>query len=184
MLALLAAEPTPEQLRLLRAFRDEFVIVTPRDGKLQPYSIGKYEVPQNLWQAVMGANPSRWKGARNSVEMLSLADAREFCRQATEQMWAAGLIEKGQTIRLPTEAEWEYAARAGTTTKYSFGDDTSKLGEYAWFSGNAAGNDPAVGVKKPNPLGLYDIHGYLWEWTNGNVAGPVGSNQGVLRGGS
>src|ERR671910_678747 len=98
MLALLAAEPTPEQLRLLRAFRDEFVIVTPRDGKLQPYSIGKYEVPQNLWQAVMGANPSRWKGARNSVEMLNLAQAQQFSAKATEMMLSEGLIQKGQVV--------------------------------------------------------------------------------------
>lgn len=185
LLSLLLADPTPAQREILKTFKSEFVAVTPAGGKLPPFSIGKYEVPQDLWQAVMGENPSRWKGKRNSVEMLSLADAREFCRQATELMRSAGLIDKNQTIRLPTEAEWEYAARAGTTTKYSFGDDVSKLGEYAWFTGNAAGNDPAVGAKKPNPLGLYDIHGYLWEWTDANVAGTGdAARQGVLRGGS
>jgi gluconolactonase len=184
LLSLFLADPSPAQRELLKLFKEEFVAVTPTGGKLQPFAIAKYEVPQNLWQAVMGENPSRWKGKRNSVEMLSLSDAREFCRQATEQMRAAGLIEKGQTIRLPTEAEWEYAARAGTTTKYSFGDDVSQLGEYAWFTGNAAGNDPAVGVKKPNPLGLYDIHGYLWEWTDVTPAGAGDPKQGVLRGGS
>jgi gluconolactonase len=184
LLSLFLADPTPTQREVLKTFNGEFVTVTPAAGKLQPFSIAKYEVPQDLWQAVMGENPSRWKGKRNSVEMLSLADAREFCQQATELMRAGGLIEKGQAIRLPTEAEWEYAARAGTTTKYSFGDDVAKLGEYAWFTGNAAGNDPAVGAKKPNPLGLYDIHGYLWEWTDANVAGAGEAKQGVLRGGS
>src|SRR5262245_14684262 len=163
IVALLAADPTPEQLKLLKTFRDEFVAVTPRDGNLKAYSIAKYEVPQNLWQAVMGGNPSRWKGPRNSVEMLSLEEARRFCREATSLMQATHVIEAGQTVRLPTEAEWEYAVRAGSTTKYSFGDDAGKLGEYAWFNGNAAGNDPPVGAKKPNPWGLYDVHGYLWE---------------------
>jgi gluconolactonase len=181
IVALLIADPSPEQLKLLQAFRDEFVSIAPRDASLKPFSIAKYEVPQNLWQAVMGANPSRWKGPRNSVEMLSLSEAEQFCKKCTELMRAAKLIEPTQTIRLPTEAEWEYAARAGTTTKYSFGDDAAKLGDYAWFTGNAAGNDPAVGAKKPNPWGLYDVHGYLWEWT---VAPSGGAKEGVLRGGS
>jgi formylglycine-generating enzyme required for sulfatase activity len=74
------------------------------------------------------------------------------------------LIDADQVVRLPPEAEWEYAARAGTTTVYSFGDDASDLGEYGWFTGNAAGNDPPVGAKKANPWGLHDVHGYLWEW--------------------
>src|SRR5262245_64010052 len=101
----------------------------------------------------MGSNPSRWKGARNSAEMMNLEEAQQFCEKATDLMRAAGLIERGQVVRLPTEAEWEFAVRAGTTTKYSFGDDVAKLGEYGWFTGNAAGNDPEVGVKKPNPWG-------------------------------
>ena len=184
IVAVLAADPSPEQLKLLKTFRDEFVAVTPRDGKLQPYSIGKYEVPQNLWQAVMGSNPSRWKGARNSVEMLSLEDAQKFCEAATSQMRDAGLIDRGQVVRLPTEPEWEYAVRAGTTTKYSFGDDAARLGEYGWFTGNAAGNDPEVGVKKPNPWGLYDVHGYLWEWIHKPTEGSADPTRGVVRGGS
>src|SRR5438067_191494 len=126
LFALFAADPTPEQLKLLKTFREEFVSVTPRDGKLQSFEIAKYEVPQNLWQAVMGSNPSRWKGPRNSVEMVSLDEAERFCQRATEVMQAAGLIQRGQIIRLPMEAEWEYAARAGTATKYSFGDDPKK----------------------------------------------------------
>src|SRR5258708_23193757 len=120
ILALLAADPTPDQLKLLKTFRGEFVAVTPRNGKLQPFSIAKYEVPQNLWQAVMASNPSRWKGPRNSVEMISRAEAEAFCQQATTLLQAAALIDSGQIVRLPTEAEWECAARAGTTTKYSF----------------------------------------------------------------
>lgn len=182
--ALLAADPTPEQLKLLKTFREEFVAVIPRDGKLQPYSIAKYEVPQNLWQAVMGNNPSRWKGPRNSAEMFSHADAEEFCQKVTALLQAATLIDRGQAVRLPTEAEWEFAARAGTTTKYSFGDDVTQLGNFGWFTGNAAGNDPAVGAKKPNPWGLYDVHGYLWEWTAADATSGESALQAVIRGGS
>ena len=112
----------------------------------------------------MGSNPSRWKGPRNSVEELTFNDAQKFCITATRMMRTAKLISKDQEIRLPSEAEWEYFARAGTKTLYSFGDDEKLLGDYGWFTGNAAGNDPPVGAKKPNAWGLYDIHGYLWEW--------------------
>jgi formylglycine-generating enzyme required for sulfatase activity len=186
--AALAAEPTKAQLELLKTFRGEFIAVAPGEGKFpaeftmgddsagqserpahrvklaRKFQIARYEVPQNLWQAVMGDNPSRWKGPRNSVEMLSFADAQEFCRKATELMRAAKLIAADENIRLPSEAEWEYAARAGTKTRYSFGDDAAELNDYGWHHGNAAGNDPPVGAKKPNAWKLYDVHGYLWEW--------------------
>jgi formylglycine-generating enzyme required for sulfatase activity len=176
------------QLKLLKTFREEFIGIAPGKGKFPAeflmgqtgsqgsavpvhkvkfaydFHIGAYEVPQNLWEAVMGKNPSRWKGPRNSVEMLSFDEAVEFCERATRLMRAAKLITEKQVVRLPSEAEWEYCARAGSTTQYSFGDDAKELGAYAWFTGNAAGNDPPVGAKKPNAWGLYDVHGYLWEW--------------------
>ncbi len=186
--AALSAEPTPQQLELLKTFRSEFVEITPGEGKFpasfvmgddesgEPsqrpalkitfaysFSLAKYEVPQNLWEAVMGTNPSRWKGKRNSVEMLSYEDAEAFCRKATEWMRTAKLIGGSEEIRLPSEAEWEYCARAGTTTKYSWGSDAGKIDDFAWYTGNAKGNDPPVGAKKPNAWGLYDVHGYLWE---------------------
>lgn len=192
MLSLFLLELTAEQSELLRVFRGEFIAITPGEGPFptsftmgsgedarkvdlsEPFFIAKYEVPQNLWEAVMGENPSRWKGKRNSVEMLSYEEAEEFCRRVTELMRGAKLIEPVQVVRLPTEEEWEYCARAGTTTRYSFGDSAEQLGDYGWHTGNAKGNDPPVGAKKPNPWGLYDLHGYLWEWCS----------PGVLRGGS
>ena len=202
-LVLFSADPNPEQLELLKTFRGEFVEITPGEGKFpatflfgdeaeskapESFSIAKYEVPQNLWTTVMGSNPSKWTGKRNSVEMLSLVEAQDFCRKATELMRAAGLIEKDQIIRLPTEAEWEYAARAGTTTKYSFGDDVEQLNDYGWHTGNAAGNDPPVGAKKPNKWELYDVHGYLWEWTADTKKAAAESNTdkqtAIVRGGS
>jgi formylglycine-generating enzyme required for sulfatase activity len=218
---ILAADAAPAQAELLQVFRNEFIAVTPGEGAFPKsfvmgrsdggnaerpahevsfaykFEVAKYEVPQNLWEAVMGTNPSRWQGKRNSVEMLSFDDAVKFCRQATELMRTAKLIGEHQVIRLPSEAEWEYVARAGTTTTYSFGDGAAKLDEYGWHTGNAAGNDPPVGAKKPNAWGLYDVHGYLWEWCsdqwheNYDAAPSDGSSWGggddaqrVLRGGS
>jgi len=199
LVILLAAEPTPQQIELLKIFKDEFVKITPGEGKFpkavrlgpnqktgpevtlgEAFQIAKYEVPQNLWEAVMGRNPSMWKGQRNSVEMLSWDDAQQFCAQATVLMRAAKLIDPSEVVRLPSEAEWEYCARAGTTTTYSFGDDVTLLNDYGWHTGNAAGNDPPVGAKKPNPWGLYDMHGYLWEWTVASQA----AGKAIVRGGS
>lgn len=186
------------QRDLLQTFHKEFVSITPGQGKFpksfsmgsakgpadeQPahevtfsyhFSIAKYEVPQNLYAAVMGKNPSKWTGPRNSVEMMTFAEAQEFCRKVTSLLREAKLIGADDEIRLPTEAEWEYCCRAGTTTAYSFGDAATKAGdpdpkasilnEYGWHTGNAAGNDPPVGALKPNPWGLYDMHGYLSEF--------------------
>lgn len=186
-LSLVASLSAADKAELLKTFRSEFVPITPgegrfpasfqmgRDGgaaseapahevKLKAFQIAKYEVPQNLWEAVMGDNPSKWKGPRNSVEMLSFDDAQKFCREVTTLLREAKLIGATEAIRLPSEAEWEYACRAGTKTEYSFGDEVSRLNDFGWHTGNAAGNDPPVGAKKPNDWGLYDVHGYLWEW--------------------
>ncbi len=182
--ATLGAEPSVEELKLLKTFRDEFVLITPGNGKFpadakvkDTFAIARYEVTQNLWQAVKGGNPSEWQGERNSVERLSFDEAQAFCRQVTERLRQAKLISAQQVVRLPTSSEWEYAAAAGTKTRYSFGDDVKQLSDYGWFTGNAAGNDPVVGAKKPNRWGLYDVHGYLWEWCTTD-------EEPVLRGGS
>jgi gluconolactonase len=187
-LLLLALGADTAQAELLKTFRDEFVAITPGEGKfpaatkvgdteLRPggaFSIARYEIPQNLWTSVMGSNPSRWTKPRNSTEMFTYAQALDFCRRTTVLMRKAKLIDDDQLVRLPTETEWEYCCRAGATTKYAFGDDDKDLGDYAWFTGNAAGNDPPVGDKKPNAWDLYDMHGYLWEFCAGRA----------LRGGS
>lgn len=173
-----------------------------------PFRISRFEMTQDLYTAIMGLNPSRWTGPRNSVESMSFRDAQVFCARLTTKLRAAKLIANDEIVRLPTETEWEYCCRAGTDTLYSFGNSpslasdpdggTSILNEYAWHTGNAAGNDPAVGVLKPNPWGLYDMHGYLWEFVsdvsaandapdltpaNSDTANP-NSIQRIIRGGS
>lgn len=132
------------------------------------FYLGRYEVTQAQWLAVMGTAP--WTGKRFVVQgadrpavYISWTDLEEFLRRLNE---AAGAT----LYRLPTEAEWEYACRAGTTTRWFFGDDVGPLGDYAWFieNGPAAGLSAAqpVGGKRPSPWGLYDIYGNAWEWVH------------------
>jgi formylglycine-generating enzyme required for sulfatase activity len=137
------------------------------------YWLGKYEVTQTEWNQVMSTKP--WKGRIHRMEgddfpvtYVSWDDAMQFCRKLTKREREAGQLPDGWEYTLPTEAQWERACRARTETNFSFGDDTSKLGEYAWFHDNAssAGESYAhrVGQKKPNPWGLCDMHGNVWEW--------------------
>ena len=125
------------------------------------YYLGSYEVTQDQYEKVMGSNPSTFKGAKNPVEMESWDDAISFCKKLSE---LPDEKAAGREYRLPTEAEWEYACRAGSTTTYSFGDRAESLGEYAWFKENAGNETHPVGEKKPNRWGLYDMHGNVWEW--------------------
>nr|WP_321419432.1 formylglycine-generating enzyme family protein [uncultured Methanomethylovorans sp.] len=161
----------------------------------QAYYLGKYEVTQAQWVAIMGDNPSKFEGDSNPVEEVSWDDVQEFVKKLNAK-------EGTDKYRLPSEAEWEYACKAGTTTKYSFGDNKSKLGEYAWYSGNSgatrnSGTTYPVGQKKPNPWGLYDMHGNVFEWcqdtchysyngapTDGSAWEDGSSSDRVLRGGS
>ncbi|GHU14030.1 hypothetical protein AGMMS50225_25070 [Betaproteobacteria bacterium] len=156
----------------------------------QAFYLGKYEVTQGEWEAVMGSNPSKFKGRSNPVEQVSWDDVQTFIQRLNAK-------EGTRKYRLPTEAEWEYAARAGIKSTYSFGDDAGQLGTYAWYNGNSGSQTHPVGQKKPSPWGLYDMHGNVWEWVNDwydgsyygrspstDPAGPSSGQYRVLRGGS
>ena len=163
----------------------------------QGFFLGKTEVTQGQWQQVMGKvfqgqNYNNVKYKNFPALGITWDEATEFCEKLTATEHKNGKLPAGESYRLPTEAEWEYACRAGTTTVFSFGDDESKLGDYAWFHGNAknAGEEYAhkVGMKKPNPWGLYDMHGNVYEfcsdWYGGALSGgvdPVGPNGGSER---
>jgi formylglycine-generating enzyme required for sulfatase activity len=125
----------------------------------KPFFLGKYLVTQEQWEAVMGSNPSYFKGPKNPVEKVSWDDCQKFLGKLN----AKGGGGAGK-FQLPTEAQWEYACRAASKTRYCFGDDESKLGEYAWYDKNSGGKTHPVGEKKPNAWGLYDMHGNVWEW--------------------
>jgi formylglycine-generating enzyme required for sulfatase activity len=156
----------------------------------QPFYLGKYPVTQRQWEMVMGATPSRFKGDNLPVERVSWNDVQAFIKKLNER-------EGVDHYRLPSEAEWEYACRAGSTGLYSFGDDAARLGEYAWYKENSDEKTHPVGEKKPNTWGLYDMHGNVWEWVqdrydenyyqNSLNVDPQGPNAGafrVYRGGS
>jgi len=146
----------------------------------KPFYLGVTEVTQAQYEAVMGTNPSKFKGPANPVDSLTWDEAAEFCRRLSEKT--------GKTVRLPTEAEWEYACRAGSKTRFSFGDSESALGDYAWWGSNSGGKTHPVGQKKPNAWGLYDMHGNVYEWC-ADWYGPYSSEaltdpQGTASGGN
>jgi len=123
----------------------------------EPFYMSKCEVTQKQWREVMGSDPSNNKGDDLPVGRVSWNDVQEFITKLNER-------EGSVKYRLPSEAEWEYAARAGTSTRYYFGDDESELEDYEWYNENSGDETHPVGQKKPNPWGLYDIHGNVYEW--------------------
>jgi formylglycine-generating enzyme required for sulfatase activity len=168
------------------------------------YWLGKYEVTQGQWQAVMGSNPSSFKNAGSNapVENVSWEDAQAFCKKLTDRERAAGRLPAGYEYSLPTEAQWEYACRAGTTGTFSYGNDLDSSmanfdGNYPYGNGRKGQyrqTTVAVGSFRPNAWGLYDMHGNVWEWCNDwygdypsgavtDPTGPVGASSRVFRGG-
>lgn len=140
--------PPPQRVRISKAFY-----------------LGTCEVTQEQYEKIMGVNPSYYIGdSRRPVDSVSWNDAVEFCRRLSTQ--------EGVSYRLPTEAEWEYACRAGTTTTWCFGDSDSEVGEYAWHRGNANDTTHPVGQKKRNAWGLYDMYGHVEEWCADAADGP------------
>jgi len=157
------------------------------------YYLGVYEVTQAQYEKVIGKNPSHFQGAivgnYNAdlpVEQVSWDDAVEFCKKLSE------LPEEkkaGRVYRLPTEAQWEYACRAGSKTAYSFDDEEGLLPEHGWFKRNSSNRTHTVGLLEPNAWGLYDMHGNVWEWCSdwygdypkGALSDPTGPKEGSLR---
>ena len=182
----------------------------------QAFELGKTVVTQKQWIEVMGTtpwkdqvaveyeyeyfpdgyedfDPSTLESENYPAVNVSWLDTSLFCEHLTSYEREAGRLSEKQTYRLPTEAEWEYACRAGTTTAYSFGDAESSLGDYAWYYDNSNLELHEVATKKPNPWGLFDMHGNVWEWcedwyeeslSGGNdPKGPSAGSARVIRGG-
>ena len=176
----------------------------PLKVSVDSFYMDKYLVTQRQFQIVMGTNPSRWHQDNNPVERVTWADAAKYCNKRSlqeglqpaynETTWECNFEATG--YRLPTEAEWEYAACGGKETLYFFGDDPKKLKFFAWTKENSGGKTKPVGQKPPNPFGLYDIYGNVWEWCNDfyeenyyqsspekNPIGPKTGKEKVVRGG-
>ena len=154
---------------------------------LSSFSIGKYEVTQEEWEAVMGNNPSSFKGAKHPVENVSWSDCRQFIRKLRTLT--------GKNFRMPTEAEWEYAARGGNKSRGYKYSGSNILDDVGWYDSNSSSSTHDVGQLDPNELGLYDMSGNVWEWcadwygsyesnSQSNPGGPSSGSYRVNRGGS
>ena len=140
--------------------RQSYTVTISRD-----FWIGKYEVTQAEYGALMGKNPSHFQNRPTApVEKVTYFDAMSYCTALTQGERQAGRISPEFEYRLPSEAQWEYACRAGTTNLYSFGDEQKEAAQYSWTWENSEETTHPVGLKLPNPWGLYDMHGNVWEW--------------------
>jgi formylglycine-generating enzyme required for sulfatase activity len=178
---------------------------TPHEVSITAFYIDSVPVTQELYEKVMGVNPSKRKAKNNPVERTQWTDAVRFCNKCSElegltpcydlDTWECNFEAHG--YRLPTEAEWEYACRAGSQSKYCFGDSPGDLNRFAWFKANSGGTPKSVGQKSPNRWGLCDMHGNVWQWCNDyysetyysdsprdNPRGPTKGKMRVLRGGA
>jgi formylglycine-generating enzyme required for sulfatase activity len=178
---------------------------TPHNVSVSAFYLDKVPVTQELYEKVMGVNPSKRKDPQNPVERTQWTDAVRLCNKCSEQegltpcynldTWTCNFDADG--YRLPTEAEWEYACRAGGSGKYCFGDAENDLPQYAWLKVNSQGKPHPVGQKRPNRWGLYDMHGNVWQWCHDwygetyytqspaqDPRGPATGKMRVLRGGA
>ena len=177
----------------------------PHRVYIDSLNIDKYLVTQEEYEKVMGENIARWQGKKNPVEQVRWSDAVHYCNNRSRQeglqscydteTWECNFDIKG--YRLPSEAEWEYVCRAGTTTKFFFGKNLNELKNFSWFKENSGGRPRPVGQKLPNPWGIFDLYGNVWEWCNDfykvdyyqespekSPKGPEFGDNKVLRGGS
>jgi len=152
----------------------------------RPFYLGRFEVTQRQYTLIMGRNPSSFRGEALAMDQITYPRAVELCEELSRRT--------GVHVVLPTEAQWEYACRAGTTTRFYTGDTRADLDRAGWFSGNAGDTVHPVGLKAPNAFGLYDMHGNVWELCAdflgdyGSIAaddpvGPPGEGRGAMRGG-
>lgn len=130
----------------------------------QAYYLGVHEITQSVWGKVMGSNPSNFKGKELPVENVTWKESMAFCEALNKKIKSSKTLPIGMRFRLPSEAEWEFAARAGTKSVYFFGDNSSPIADYAWISDNSRDGTRPVKKKKPNPWGFFDIYGNVREW--------------------